>query len=62
MHLVGIGEDALLAVTDDGALLPAALEQFVEDFDIFLGHLVSVVVAAQTALTDILGAALEIGK
>ena len=61
MHLLGIGEDALLAVADDGALLPAALEQLVEDFDIFLGHLIPVVVATQPALTDILGAALEIG-
>ena len=62
VNLIGIGEDAPAAVADDRALLPATLKQLVEHFDIFGGHFVTVVVPAQSALPDILGAALQIGR
>src|SRR4029453_16726953 len=61
VNLLRPGEDAPRAIADDRALLPAALEQLVENLDILVRHLVAVVVPAQAALADVLGAALEIG-
>jgi hypothetical protein len=62
VNLVGVGEDALAAVADDRALFPATLKQLVEHLDIFGRDLVAVIVPAQSALPDILGAALEVRR
>ena len=62
VNLLGMGEDARVAVAHDRALLPAALPELVEHLDIFVGDFVAVVVGACAGLADILGAALEIGR
>src|SRR5882757_2723725 len=61
MDLLGMSENTARAIPHNRAFLPAALEQLVEDFDIFLGNLIAVVVSAQASLADVLRAALEIG-
>src|ERR1700719_244700 len=62
MDLLGMSKDSARAIPHHRAFLPAALEQLVEDFDIFLGDLVPVVVSAEASLPDVLGAALEVGR
>ncbi|EGE61080.1 hypothetical protein RHECNPAF_1260059 [Rhizobium etli CNPAF512] len=61
VHLRGIGEDAPLAVAQHSTLFPGPLKELVDDLQIFARHFVAVVMRAQSALPDILGAALQIG-
>src|SRR5258707_15236628 len=60
MDLLGMSENTARAIPHNRALLPAALEQLVEDFDIFLGDLVAIVVSAEAFLPDVLRSALKI--
>ncbi len=53
-----VGEDPLLAIPKDGPLFPGTFEQLVDHLEIFVGHLVAVVMRAQPALPDILCTAL----
>jgi hypothetical protein len=62
MDLLGMRKNTARAIPHNRAFLPAALERLVEDFDIFLGDLVAIVVPTETSLPDVLGAALEIGR
>jgi hypothetical protein len=61
MDLLGMSKNTARTIAHNRAFLPAPLEELVEDFDIFFGNLVAIVVAAKSSLSDVLGAALEIG-
>ena len=62
MDLRRIGEDAPGAVAKNGIVLPASLPQLVADLHIFVGDVVAIIVRALAAKTDILRAAIEIGR
>jgi hypothetical protein len=62
VNLVGVGEDALPAVADDRAILPATLKQLVEHFDVFGRDFIAVIVPAQSALPNVLGTALQVRR
>ena len=57
-----IGEDAPCAVAQDRIVVPASFPQLVADLHIFVGDVVAIVVRALTAETDVLRAAIEIGR
>src|ERR1700677_2027405 len=61
VDLLGMSENAACAIPHNRAVLPAALEQLVEDFDIFLSDLVAIVVSTQAALPDVFRATLKVG-
>ncbi len=62
VNLLGMREDAALAIANHRVLFPASLQQFVDDFKIFVGDLITIVVPPQTGVADVLGAAFEIGS
>ena len=62
MNLGRIRENTPIGVAQDRPFLPAALEQLVEHLDIFGRNFIAIVVPAQSALSDVLRAALQVGR
>ncbi|OEI67391.1 hypothetical protein Cus16_2991 [Curtobacterium sp. ER1/6] len=55
VDLRGVGEDARLAVLDDGVVLPRPLPQLVEHLEVLVGHVVAVVVAQLVGVAHVPG-------
>ncbi len=60
MHLGGIGKNAARAIAQHGAILPAAFPELVDQFHIFVGDLVAVVMRGLLVLAGAARGAVEI--